>query len=175
MSRIFRALHLLKSFLLLAFYRALYPGLRFGRMVEIGRGVRLEMSHGGKLLLGDRVRIDPGCLLHAKGDLEIGSCTVIGQGTVIVAHERISIGRDGLIAERVTIRDQNHRTSAFPYRAQGMIASPVNIGEDVWLGAGAVVLKGVSIGDHAIVGANAVVTKDVPERTTVVGIPASKR
>lgn len=49
---------------------------------------------------------------------------------------------------------------------------PINIGNDVWIGYGAVILRGVSIGDGAIVGAGAVVTKDVDPYTIVGGVPA---
>ena len=51
-------------------------------------------------------------------------------------------------------------------------AEPVEIGSDVWLGAGAVVLPGVTIGDGAVVGANSVVTTDVAPYTVVAGAPA---
>jgi len=139
-------------------------GVSFGRRVEVGRGAKLV----GPVSLGDRVKIGPNCLLH--GVIEIGPHSVIGQGSVIVAHSSIVIGRDALIAERVTIRDQSHRTDAYPYRLQGMISAPLAIGENVWIGAGAVVLK--NVGSHAIIGANAVVTSPVQEKTTVGGIPA---
>jgi maltose O-acetyltransferase len=49
---------------------------------------------------------------------------------------------------------------------------PVEIGDDVWVGAGAVILKGVKIGSRAVIGAHAVVTKDVPADTIVAGNPA---
>jgi phosphonate metabolism protein (transferase hexapeptide repeat family) len=61
--------------------------------------------------------------------------------------------------------------SAFRERRQ---AKHVAIGNDVWIGHGAVVMPGVSIGNGAIVGANAVVTRDVPAYTIVAGVPAKK-
>jgi acetyltransferase-like isoleucine patch superfamily enzyme len=51
-------------------------------------------------------------------------------------------------------------------------SSPVKIGDNVWLGARATVLKGVTIGDGAVVAAGALVTRDVPSRTVVAGVPA---
>ena len=53
-----------------------------------------------------------------------------------------------------------------------MLTRPVTNGENVWIGAGAIVLKGVNIGDSAIISAGAVVTRDVPAGAVVAGVPA---
>jgi acetyltransferase-like isoleucine patch superfamily enzyme len=55
---------------------------------------------------------------------------------------------------------------------QGVSTRPVVIGDDVWIGANAVILPGVTIGSHAVIAAGAVVTKDVPSQTVVGGVPA---
>jgi acetyltransferase-like isoleucine patch superfamily enzyme len=55
---------------------------------------------------------------------------------------------------------------------QGVSTNPVTIGDDIWIGANAVILPGVTIGDHSVVAAGAVVTKDVPPHTLVAGVPA---
>jgi acetyltransferase-like isoleucine patch superfamily enzyme len=79
-----------------------------------------------------------------------------------------------MIAEYVSIRDNGHGFSGLdrPMRHQGYETAPIRIGDDVWIGRGAVILKGVSIGDGAIVAANAVVTKDIPPFEIWAGIPA---
>src|SRR5262249_21496594 len=56
--------------------------------------------------------------------------------------------------------------------AQPMVGAPTRLGDEVWLGANVVVLKGVSIGDRAVVGAGSVVTKDIPPDAVAVGVPA---
>jgi acetyltransferase-like isoleucine patch superfamily enzyme len=147
--------------------------LQLGKGVELGRGVRLVISDGGLISIGSRTLIEPGCLIHARGcNLDIGADCFIGQGTVIVANADMSIGADCLIAENVTIRDSNHNTTSKPYRLQGCTSKPVSIGQNVWLGAGAVVLPGVTLGDDVIAGAGAVVTKSFPQGAKVVGMPA---
>lgn len=52
------------------------------------------------------------------------------------------------------------------------VTSPVNIGNDVWIGANVVILPGVTIGNNVVIGAGAVVTKDIPDNSLAVGVPA---
>lgn len=80
----------------------------------------------------------------------------------------IHIGRNSLIASRVTILSHEHckRVGSYPYLAD------TYIGENCFIGIGAIILPGVRIGDQVIVGAGAVVTKDVPPNTVVAGNPA---
>lgn len=158
----------------LARFCALYPGLTVGRGVTLRRGVRLRVLNGATLAIGDRATIEANAELHSDGAMTIGNDAFIGAGSMLVAAERLAIGHDALIAERVTIRDQDHGTEAAggAFREQGKTTAPVSIGDNVWLGAGVVVLKGVSIGDHCVIGANSVVTKSLPDGTRAVGNPA---
>jgi acetyltransferase-like isoleucine patch superfamily enzyme len=59
-----------------------------------------------------------------------------------------------------------------PIRLQGIYKRDVNIGNNVWIGYGACILRGVTVGDNAIIGTNSVVTKDVPANAVVAGLPA---
>lgn len=170
--RIWRSL---ASGLLLAWYRAQFGGLRAGRGIVLGRGTYISLACGGRLVIGDNVRIGPNVHITVEGGtLEIGDNSFIGDGAIIVAVERISIGRDALIASYVTVRDQDHGFDQAdqPYRDQPLVSAPILIGTNVWLGTHVAVLKGVTIGDSAIVGANSVVTRDLPAATISVGVPA---
>jgi acetyltransferase-like isoleucine patch superfamily enzyme len=142
--------------------------------VEISKQVRLRATDGGTARLGDCVVIDRGAELTVKhGRLEIGPRSYVGQYSVICARDAISIGADCLIAEHVTIRDQNHRFGPGLTTAQaGFITAPVTIGDNVWIGAKVMVTKGVTIGENAVIGANSVVTRDIPANSVAVGIPA---
>ena len=170
--RIWRSL---ASGLLLSWYKAQFAGLRTGSGLVLGRGTYISLACGGRLIIGDNVRIAPNVHLTVEGGmLEIGDDCFIGDGAIIVAVERISIGRDALIASYVTVRDQNHGFDqpGLPYRAQPAVSAPIVIEPNVWLGTHATVLKGVTIGHSAIVGANAVVTGDLPAGMLCVGVPA---
>lgn len=93
----------------------------------------------------------------------------INNNSKIICFEKIIIGNDVKISEDVMIRDSdNHAIIREGYKK----TSPITIGNHVWIGARATILKGVAIGDGAIIAAGAVVTKDVPPATLVAGVPA---
>lgn len=142
--------------------------------VQIARHVRLRATDGGTANLGAKVAIDRFSDVTIKnGHLAIGARTYIGQFSVLCAREAITIGADCLIAEHVTIRDQDHRFGPDLVTAQaGFVTAPIAIGNNVWIGAKTTITKGVTIGDNAVIGANSVVTQDIPANCVAVGAPA---
>ena len=152
-----------------------YP-CTIGSDVKIGRNVQFSVTDGGSVIIGDGTLIKDNCVIVAKrGSLVIGKNSFIGWGTIICSNQEIEIGDDCLIAEFVTIRDQNHGTSlaSGPFHKQPMTISPVEIGDNVWIGAKASVLAGSSIASNSIVAAHCVVNTNVASQTIVGGIPAS--
>lgn len=112
----------------------------------------------------------------------IGNISV-GKNTRINMHANlrckmghITIGHNVLIAQFVTITAQNYKFSekGRTIMGQGSYMEDVIIGNDVWIGAQAVIMSGIKIGDGAIIGASSVVTKDVPPYEVWAGIPARK-
>jgi acetyltransferase-like isoleucine patch superfamily enzyme len=141
------------------------------------------------LVLGDRVRIYTWTTFNVEptGALFIGDDSIL-VGAVFMCAERILVGKRVVISYNVTIADSDFHPIDFESRKQDAIANapggdrsrrppivskPVTIGDDVWIGIGAIILKGVRIGDGARVDAGAVVTSDVPSGATVSGNPAS--
>ncbi len=153
----------------------------------VGRGLRMEelpyIAGRGRIVLGDGVRLSgkssiafgrPGPGLP---ELIVGDGTFIGHDCGLNVGRSVRIGRHCLLATGVLIYDlDGHPTDAVRRRAgeptPPEAIAPVAIGDDVWIGFGAVILKGVTIGDRAIVAAQSVVTKDVPADTIVAGNPA---
>ena len=99
---------------------------------------------------------------------------MLGQECTISAYQHVSIGRECVIADRVMMIDFDHGMVEVerPIREQGIYKRDVNIGNNVWIGYGACILRGVTVGDNAVIGTNAVVTKDVPANAVVGGVPA---
>lgn len=142
--------------------------------LSIARGVCLQVTDGGSLNIGAGSSLDRGATLIVKhGALLMGADTHVGIGAVIVARESIRIGRGALIAEHVTIRDQDHAIALTEGQGRiGFTSSPIVIGDNVWLGAKVTVIQGVTIGNNVVVGANSVVIHDLPDNCVAVGAPA---
>jgi len=109
---------------------------------------------------------------------DYGSNTSVGErfyantGCIVLDSAPVTIGDRVLFGPAVQLLAATHPVEA-ELRAQGLeYAAPIAIGDDAWLGGGAIVLPGVTIGDRAVVGAGAVVTRDVPADTVVAGNPA---
>ncbi len=149
--------------LFLGKYGRIEPGVLFditkGSRVNIGDYFRIEnrvniMTYGGDICFGERVSINPNCILYGNGGLSIGNDVLIAASTIIVPG------------------NHNFEDPETPIRDQGVNQRGVKIGNDVWIGARCVILDGVTIGDGAVIGAGSVVTKDVPPYHVVVGAPA---
>jgi acetyltransferase-like isoleucine patch superfamily enzyme len=142
--------------------------------LSIADGALLKVTDGGVVCFGFGCSLDRFSTVTVKGgSLNVRSGGYIGIGSVIVARESITIGENVLIAEHVTIRDQDHALT--PTEGQGRVGfttSPIVIGDNVWLGAKVTVLQGVTIGNNVVVGANSVVTHDLPDNCVAIGAPA---
>jgi acetyltransferase-like isoleucine patch superfamily enzyme len=142
--------------------------------VSIGR--RVEFIGKRNIHLGDRVSLYGNCYLNAsEGFIKIGSNTHIDQYCVLYGHGGLTLGSDCAVASGVIIYSQTNQYAHDPNSKivdQPVVYKAVTIGNDVWIGAAAVILPGVNIGDHAVVGAGAVVTHDVSPWSIVGGVPA---
>jgi len=155
--------------------------LRFGRrllvdgLAFIGPGAVLQIGKKGRIEIGRWSWLGHGCKLRShEGVISIGAKSVLGQECTISAYQHVSIGRECVIADRVMLIDFDHGMVEVdrPIRLQGIYKRDVRVGNNVWIGYGACVLRGVTVGDNAVIGTNAVVTRDVPDNAVVAGVPA---
>lgn len=140
-----------------------------GGRFRAGGWISIYDPYNGTVEIGDNCILHDGCrlFLGMQGStLRIGNGTSLGPRTVISCATGIVIGDNCALSWDVTILD-NDGHSLNGKRA----VAPVKIGNNVWVGCKATILKGVTIGDGAIIGANTVVTTDVPDRVLVVGVP----
>lgn len=144
-----------------------------GRGSKIYSSVRLDCPPYRHFFLGRQSVIESYCCINnAVGDVVIGDHTRIGIHNTIIGP--VCIGNHVNLAQGITVTALNHNFEDVTRRIdeQGISTKPVIIGDDVWIGANAVVLPGVTIGRHCVVAAGAVVTKDVPDHSVVGGVPA---
>jgi acetyltransferase-like isoleucine patch superfamily enzyme len=179
--RFMRARGMLNSkYLCLALRLGLWK-LRLGRRLKldglafIGPGCNLEVGANAVLELGRWSWIGHRCKIRChEGVVSIGAKAVLGQECTISAFQHVSVGRECVIADRAMLIDFDHGVVDVekPIRLQGIYKRDVRVGNNVWIGYGACVLRGCSVGDNAVVGTNSVVTHDVPANAVVGGVPA---
>jgi acetyltransferase-like isoleucine patch superfamily enzyme len=151
---------------------------------------RFRSLRDNGLVLGDRVKVFNWTTFNIEpaGQLVVGSdCILVGPA--FMCADQITIGRGVTISYSVTIADCDFHPVDPDLRRRDAIAispfgdkmsrprittGPVEIADDVWIGIGAIILKGVKIGKAARVGAGTVVTRDIPEGVRVFGNPATK-
>jgi acetyltransferase-like isoleucine patch superfamily enzyme len=144
-------------------------------MCFICPGVKFEIGREAKVVLGRWSWIGHRCKIRAhEGEVSIGAKSVLGQECTISAFQRVAIGRECIIADRVMMIDFDHGMVEVerPIRLQGIYKRDVEVGHNVWIGYGACVLRGVRVGHNAVIGTNSVLTADVPENAVVGGVPA---
>ena len=144
-----------------------------GRGSKIYRSVRMDTPPYRRFSLGQKSVIESySCINNAVGDVVIGDHTRIGLHNTIIGP--VTIGSHVNLAQGITVTALNHNFEAPERRIdeQGVSTQQVTIGDDIWIGANAVVLPGVTIGNHCVIAAGAVVTKDVPPHSLVAGVPA---
>lgn len=137
-----------------------------------------------QIVLGKEVKLS-GCLsVGKKGKITLGDYTMMGRKSMIQAHNKIEIGRFGFIGPESWIQDSNNHSIYAKDRivdtlgadkgidGTNTVTKPIKIGNHVFIGRRAMILKGVTIGDRSIVAAGAIVTHDVPEDVIVAGNPA---
>jgi acetyltransferase-like isoleucine patch superfamily enzyme len=181
LGRFMRANHMLSFAYAHLLARYVLLKLRYRRRLKtdgicfICPGVQLEIGPDAALRVGRWAWIGHGSKIRVhEGEVSIGAKTVMGQECTISAYQHVSIGRECIIADRVMLIDFDHGVVEVDrsIREQGIYKRDVRVGNNVWIGYGACVLRGVSIGDNSIVGTSAVVTSAVRANSVVAGVPA---
>lgn len=122
--------------------------------------------------LGDDAHIKPPLYVDYGTFISVGARTFINYNLTALDVAPITIGEDCQIGPNVQLLTPTHPVEPQPRRDRLEAAKPISIGDNVWLGGGAIILPGVTIGDNSVIGAGAVVTRDVPANSVALGNPA---
>lgn len=122
--------------------------------------------------IGEDTEIRPPFYCDYGYQTHIGARTFINFGAVLLDVGRITIGEDVQFGPNVQLLTPTHPVDPAVRRSKYEAAEPITIGDNVWLGGGAIILPGVTIGENTVVGAGAVVTRDLPANVVAVGNPA---
>ncbi|CAL9296200.1 Maltose O-acetyltransferase [Streptomyces sp. SudanB148_2056] len=122
--------------------------------------------------VGEDVEIRPPLFVDYGSNITVGARTFVNYHLTALDVAAITIGEDCQIGPNVQLLTPTHPVEPQPRRDKLEAARPITIGDNVWIGGGAIVCPGVTIGDNSVIGAGAVVTKDVPANVVAVGNPA---
>jgi maltose O-acetyltransferase len=122
--------------------------------------------------VGEGVVIRPPFYCDYGRYISIGARTFVNYDCVMLDVAPIRVGAACQLATRVQLLTATHPIDPEPRRLGWESAEPITIGDNVWLGGGAIVCPGVTIGENTVVGAGAVVTRDLPAGVVAAGVPA---
>lgn len=122
--------------------------------------------------LGRDAEVRPPLYVDYGSNITIGARTFVNYHLTALDVAPITIGEDCQIGPNVQLLTPTHPVEPQPRRDKLEAARPIVIGDNVWLGGGAIVLPGVTVGENAVIGAGAVVTRDVPANVVALGNPA---
>lgn len=155
--------------------------LTVGRKCKLHDGVYIDALSKDGVVLGDNVILGRATRIECTGGLQnigkgvkIGNRTTFGNDCFFGAAGGVEIGEDVVAGQFIRFHSENHNFNdlSVPIREQGVTHKGIKIGNNCWIGAGAVFLDGAELGDGCVVAANAVVTKKFPENSVIGGVPA---
>jgi maltose O-acetyltransferase len=155
------------------FAQHLPASYRFKPIGQLGKWCRANACRRLFRYCGRHINIEKGANFYTGWEIEIGDYSSLGINCMVPYN--LKVGRDVMMGPDVIIIGENHRFDNLdiPIRLQGYKEfSPVQIRDDVWIGARVIILPGLTIGKGAIIGAGSIVTKDIPSYAICAGNPA---
>lgn len=121
---------------------------------------------------GKNLWVEPPFYCDYGYNISVGYNVFMNYNCCILDVMPVTIGNRVMMAPNVQIYTATHPLKAKERNSGKEFAKPITIGDDVWIGGGAIICPGVTIGNGVVIGAGAVVTKDIPDNVLVGGNPA---
>ena len=144
------------------------------RMKEFNDSSPADMEGRARLMQemfgqGEKIWVEPPIYFMYGKHIFIGEGTYINVNCTFVDDGRIEIGKNVLFGPSVTVATVGHPIN--PAMREYMYADTVKIGDNVWVGGGAIICPGITIGENSVIGAGSVVTHDIPANSVAAGNP----
>lgn len=154
-------LGMIKLIILKFFY---HKRLKFKGIEKVASGIKFCIKKSSSISMGKscRIRSNTSFYCYDGGKIEIGNNTFINEGCIISSRKFIKIGSNCNLGNNISIYDNDHdyKNSLDKY-----VSSKIIIGNNVWIGANCIILRGVSIGDNCVIAAGSIVRNNVPENS----------
>lgn len=149
----------------------LFHGKRFHAAIpeRFSPNVVFEMNRGAEVIFGKSVRVHSGSKIKVRknGCLAIGKGVKVNYYCVIACQEKITIGAGTEFGPSVYLYDHDHDYRA-GLKENKFLSSPIEIGENCWIGANTVILRGTKLGNNCVVGAGCVLKGEYPAGSVIV-------
>lgn len=155
-----------------AHQEALEKCIQYNQQVTQNHGYNLELLQSLFNQIGEDPYIEPNFHCQFGFNISLGNEVFLNHDCTLMDYAPITIGNQANIAPKVGMYTANPVADSQKRKHHLMIAKPITIKDNVWIGGNACILGGVTIGNNAIIGAGSVVEHDVPDNAVVVGNPA---
>lgn len=142
--------------------------IRFNRLVKLGKRVSITVRKNSTLIITGKfvTRNNVEIVISNNAEISIGDRVFINSNCILSARKKISIGNNVQLGPNCLIYDNDHDYHVDPKeRSQRFQCDDVIIGDDVWIGAGTIILKGTQIGHNCVIGAGSIVKGNIPDNT----------
>ncbi len=147
------------------------PEFIFSKLIQVWRRKMARSILSRLNFHGCNTMLHSGITIHNPENLMIGDDVAMGDRVTILAFGGVKIGNRVMLAHDTSIITATHNHTS-PIMVNEMLYSPVEIGDDVWIGAKAIIMPGVTIGNGAVIGAGSIVTHSIPDNVIAFGAPA---
>ncbi|WRP06320.1 acyltransferase [Rossellomorea aquimaris] len=148
-----------------------WKSFKFSLIERFSPNTEIDIGKNARLILNKRVRAHSHTKLRVRNSAEliVGENTAFNYGCIITSHHKIKIGKNSIFGPNVLVYDHDH-----DFRTAGGVkenkyrTSPVEIGDNVWIGANTVILRGTKIGNNCVIGSGSIVKGEYPDNVIIV-------
>ena len=144
---------------------------KYNQIVSNDRAARYEVLQALLGSVSPEVSIESNFHCDYGVNIHVGKNFIANFNLTVLDIAKVTIGDNVLIAPNVQLYTVDHPLDPAERNTLKLLAQPITIGNNVWIGGGVIVLPGVTIGDNSVIGAGSVVTKDIPANSLAFGNP----